>query len=104
MVKLPDKTALGPFTIRPSPTVSYAGAGEGGKGLQRLGASLTGIGEEEQKREDALDLIKADADYTNGMYSTVRSFDEDHDYKTYGERFGAERDCIINESASSIRN
>ena len=108
MPKIPGSEPLGgpsvPRGTRPIITGADTGAGMVGRGMERIGATVSAIGEEERQREDALDLIKADNDLQEGLRATRREFETDPDYKTYGPRFDEKVAPITESAASKIRN
>lgn len=108
MPKIPGSESLGspnvPRGTRPIITGADTGAGMVGRGMERIGATVSAIGEEERQREDALDLIKADNDLQEGLRATRREFETDPDYKTYGPRFDEKVSPLLDSSASKIRN
>lgn len=107
-VKLPGKEALGgPSTISSGRSIisgSDYGAGTVARGLQGVGATVSAIDEDMRKQEDALDLIRADTEFQEGLSATRRGFETDTDYKTYGPRFDEKVSPIAEGAASKIRN
>lgn len=107
-VKLPGKETLG----SPSPVRSGGGiisgadygAGLVGKGIQGVGAAVSAIDEDMRKQDDALDLIKADTEFQEGLRATSRAFDTDPDYRTFGPRFDEKVSPLADSAASKIRN
>lgn len=105
MPKIPDRTSLSyaiPSAVTPMTQAGDMGAAA--RGMAKFGAQLSEIGLEEKKREDALDLIKADAAHKKALMETDRQFENDPDYKTYDERFGAAAAGITENSANMIRS
>lgn len=108
MPKIPGSESLGgpsvPRGTRPIISGADTGAGMVGRGIEKIGATVSAIGEEERQKEDALDLIKADNDLQEGLRATRREFETDPDYKTYGPRFDEKVGPVLDSAASKIRN
>ena len=104
MARIPDKLAVGQAEYGRRPQASLNGGGAVGQGLANLGSSLAAIGDDEREKQDALDLIKADAKYKTEMYKVGRDFDEDPDYKSFEPRFRDRAVGITDGAASGIRN
>lgn len=108
MPKIPGSESLGgpsvPRGTRPIISGADTGAGMVGRGIEKIGATVSAIGEEERQKEDALDLIKADNDLQEGLRATRREFETDPDYKTYGPRFDEKVAPVLDSAASKIRN
>jgi lysozyme len=107
-VKMPGAEALGgPSSLRsgrPVLTGADYGAGTVARGIQGVGAAVSAMSEEQAKQEDALDLIKADTEFQEGLAATRRSFETDPDYKTFGPRFDQAVSPLAEGAASKIRN
>lgn len=106
MVKLPtyeDLAGGGPRATRQSASAD-TGAGAIGAATSKLGRIAVGIADENQRENDALDALRADAFHKVGMMETERQFDTDPDYQSYDQKFAPSAQGITNEAASMIRN
>ncbi|MGH6814990.1 MAG: hypothetical protein ACREC6_04740, partial [Hyphomicrobiaceae bacterium] len=59
---------------------------------------------EEQRKIDAFDLIKADAEHKVRLFEAVRALHDDPAWRTYASRFDASAEGIAAEAAKDIRN
>lgn len=108
MPKIPGAENLGgPGNVksgRPVISGSDYGAGLIGRGIEHAGAAVTAISEEKRKQDDALELMKADTEFQDGLRATRRSFETDTDYKTFGPRFDEQVSPLAEGAASKITN
>lgn len=102
MPTMPTKASLSYAVPQPVRPMAHAkGFDVAGTGLQAIGHAMTGIGLEEKRKDDALDLIKAEAEQRKGLNEIMRDLTNDTDYNTYQQRFG-ERAQALNERTSSM--
>ena len=93
MVKLPDMTSLGAgenfFVRAPMPGAGDVDVSSIGRGMSSVGEELNSVGgapEDQQKKNDALDLIKAEAAYNTGTAAVHQSLQNDTGYDTQHQR------------------
>jgi hypothetical protein len=104
MPKLPDKFSLGTAIPTPSPAVRPVDVSGAYRGLSKLGAAIAGFGEEQRQKDDALELIKAEAEQRKGLYEIQRQFSEDGDYNTFDQRSADMTHALTERTASMISN
>ena len=115
MAKLPNKKALGsPRSFNSGRAVvsgASLGLDEQGKALSRLGNTLDSVAssleadeKEEERKRNALDLIRADAHHKTALIEAERGFDNDPDYATYDQRFRETNKTITEQSTGLIRD
>jgi hypothetical protein len=120
VAKLPTREDLGPLpsalTGRPIarldikvPDTSIAARGRlaAARGLQDLGqgfAQVAAAFEKQQEEDDALDAIKAKAYRDTEYLKLERSFDNDPEFETYGERHTKRAQEIDSEALNMIKN
>lgn len=84
--------------------VGEYGAGEIAKGMGQVGGAVVGLAEHQQKSDDALDLIKAEAHRRPRMMELENEFDRDPDHATFDNRFKPRAKAIDDDAAALIRN
>ena len=112
---MPDKSSLsspGSFRSgREYPRASDADFSAVGRGLAAAGRGIAAIGraagqaeEQERQKQDALDLIKAEAAQKQALFDTERQFDNDGDYATQDQRYTPMAQDVTDRAANLIRN
>jgi hypothetical protein len=116
MPKMPDKSQLegGAMSLRSgrgivsASDVDASAIGRGlstlGKGLQQGADAYVAGQERQQKENDALDLIRADAAQRQGLFDAERALDNDGDYSTHDQRYTPVANEITNRAGDLIRN
>lgn len=115
MPKMPDKSALSaPASLKSGRNSGSAGDADFsavGRGLSALGGGIERASDnvyqmqEKQKREDdALDLIRAEAEHKRALFDTERAFDDDPDHATYEQRFVPAANQAADRASELIRN
>lgn len=80
------------------------GAGDIARGMGQVGGAVVGLAEHQQKSDDALDLIKAEAHRRPRIMELENEFDRDPDHATFDNRFKPRAKEIDDEAAALIRN
>lgn len=115
MPRMPDKSALsGTPSLRSgrelvtAGDVDFSAVGKGlasmGKGLQSAATNINRGLEHQQREDDALDLIKAEAAQRQGLFDTERALEEDADYATHDRRYTESATGVTSKAAELIRN
>ena len=115
MVKLPDQFSLGEptslYVRTPVPSASDVNAGAIGRGMEALargvgeaGSAISNYADQQQKQQDAMDLIKADVAHQKGVADLQSQFDNDTDYATQQQRFQQQADALAANAAQNIQN
>jgi GH24 family phage-related lysozyme (muramidase) len=110
MPRLPGPEQIGGLPSlrsgRTAPSVGSldTGASAIARGVGRVGDAMVGIAEETRKEDDALDVLKAEAQRRPRMAELENSFDRDSDEATFDQRFRPAAKQIDDEAASVIRN
>lgn len=115
MPKMPDKSALSsPGSFRSgrnygsAADADFSAVGRGlaaaGRGLGNLAGGISAIDERERQKQDALDLIKAEAAQKQALFDTERQFDNDGDYATQDQRYTPMAQDVTDRAANLIRN
>lgn len=114
MPRLPDKYSLGESgSMRTGRTAGQLTTSTGGSGamMAAVGKGVEGLANKvgvvlgaEKKENDALDLVKAEAEHRKGLMALEQSFDTDPDYTTYGERHHEGARGVTERAAGYIRD
>lgn len=115
MPKLPDSTSLGePESLHvrnPVVTANELDGGAIGRGAQALatggeafGSAISGYADQQQKQQDALELLKADVAHKQGLMGIQDKYENDPDYATAPDRFNAESNAMVPDIAAGISN
>jgi hypothetical protein len=75
--------------------------------MQNVGTGLENVAtafNEQQKQQDALELLKADVSHKQALNDLSRSFDNDSDYSTQQTRYRQQADQITAQAAQGISN
>lgn len=103
-------------TVQPSPgrnivTAGETGAGIVGQGIENLGTGIVratteiqSADQQQQRQQDALDLIRAEAAQKNSLFQIEQQFKNDGDYPTYDERFTPQAQAATDNASSLIAN
>lgn len=117
MPRLPDKSALGGMPSldsgRQYPSAGEAKADVSGeqatsialaKGFEAMAGAVGQFAEEEIKQQDALDLIRANAQHAERLRDIQNDFDTDNDHQTFRPRFADRATQSAADAAAVIRN
>lgn len=115
MPKMPSKENLGAVTSLRSgremvsaSDVDFSAVGKGiavaGAGLAKAGLNIQAGQEKDQREQDALDLIRADAAQKQALFEGERVLDTDGDYATHDSRFTPFAKQETDRAAGVIRN
>lgn len=115
MPKMPDKSALpAPGSFRSgrnygnASDADFSAIGRGiqaaGRGIGNVANTISAIDERERQKQDALDLIKAEAAQKQALFDAERQFDNDGDYQTQDSRFTPLAQEVTDRAANLIRN
>jgi hypothetical protein len=74
------------------------------RGIGQIGEALYAREEKEQRENDALDLIRAEAAKDSALFETERAFDQDGDYSSQDQRFTPQAVDATNRAAALIRD
>lgn len=102
MPTLPTKKDLGRVFPQPSPSIRAPDMTSQYRGLQQLGGTIAAWGQEREQKDDALELIKAEAELRKGLYEIQRDFQNDSDYPTYDQRFQERRKALLDRTSSMV--
>lgn len=110
MARLPSRFDLsGPESLRSGRQISSADTTAIGRGLQSLGSSIQQAGgaaaalaEKERRKQQALDLARANAFQDQQNIELGNSFDTDTDYGTFGTRAEEKARKIATDASSLI--
>lgn len=87
----------------PSPTLAH-GFESSGSGLRSIGTAMMEFGMQEKQKDDALDVINAEAEHRKGLNEIQRDLMNDNDYTTFDQRFGERAQPLAERSAALIRD
>ncbi|MFK4060726.1 phage tail tip lysozyme [Brucella anthropi] len=105
MAILPTKNNLsGPSSLRSGRQIASFDTTAIGRGISQAGNALVDISNEMKQRDDALGLAKAEAVKSQGLIETARSFDNDPDYATFGQRAPKVTSGIVSRAAENIKD
>jgi hypothetical protein len=115
MPKMPDKSSLSqPGSFRSGRGIVSAGdvdSGAIGRGMEALGRGIGAAGDaihsvqdKNQREQDALDLIRADAAQRQGLFDAERALDNDGDYSTHDSRYTPVATEVTRRAGDLIRN
>ena len=115
MPRIPDKYDLGKVgsfrSGRARVTARDVDTSAKYRGLNQIGAAISGIGqqlqardEKAQKEEDALDLLRAETEYQKSSIGIDRSLEADPDYASHDQRFAEQSIAARDRAAGLIRN
>lgn len=105
MAILPTKNNLsGPSSLRSGRQIASFDTTAIGRGISQAGNALVDISNEMKQRDDALGLAKAEAVKSQGLIETARSFDNDPDYASFGQRAPKVTGDIVNRAAENIKD
>lgn len=108
MPKIPDYTALGGTPSMNSgrhvPSAREADMSARYAGLAHLGAAIAGIGEQRQKQEDALDILKAETKHKSDLTEIERDLSNNPDYDQHDPIFQDRASKSAAEASQLIRN
>src|SRR3990167_5754186 len=117
MVKLPTKEELGrPVDLGPRggiarigvPNASGIGIGGAisdlGQGIKSAAASIQASIQAKKAEDDAIDLVRADAQAKIRKMELGQELQNDNDYSTWGDRYGEGAKKVDEEAASLIRD
>lgn len=115
MPKFPDKLSLGdPGSLRSGRHIVQASdvdASAQYAGMKKIGAAIAGLGgmlsEREEKataEQNALDLLKAEAEHTRGLTDLDRKLENDPDYGSHDTKFVAGAGDVTKKAAGVIRD
>jgi hypothetical protein len=75
-----------------------------GRGLANLGQDIASIGADVQRRQNTVDLARAEAVKAQGFIDTENAFDNDGDYSTFKQRAPKQTGEIVTKAADLIRD
>jgi hypothetical protein len=112
---MPDKSSLSqPGSLRSGRGIVSAGdvdSGAIGRGVEALGRGLGtaadavhSVQDKNQREQDALDLIRADAAQRQGLFDAERALDNDGDYSTHDSRYTPVATEVTRRAGDLIRN
>lgn len=112
MARLPSWTELsGPESTRSGRIIAQydtSAAGRGlaalGEGLESAGVSLRAKAKEEEQRQNALDITRAEAYKDEGLLAAENEFANDPDYSTYGTRAPTKTGDVVKKAGDLIRD
>lgn len=113
MPKLPDKAELGQAAQpnRQSVTISGQGQDTGqamlgavAEGVGKIGSVMTEIELSEKKKDDALDLVRAESHYKGILRDTEDSLRQDPDHASYKPKWFESSAKGIEDASASIRD
>lgn len=112
MARLPTFLDLsGPESGRSGRIIAQYDTSAAGRGLEALGAgiqsaaaSLQAKEKEEERRQDALDITRAEAYKDEGLLNVANAFDHDPDYATYSKRAPGQTGEVVKKAGDLIRN
>ncbi|AVX04240.1 hypothetical protein MXMO3_01714 [Maritalea myrionectae] len=105
MAKLPTKENLSrPGSFRTGTTISSADTSAIGRGIESLGASLGVVAEDIQRKQNAIDISRAEAIYTEQSLALQNEFERDGDYSTFDKRAPEKSSKIVETAADVIRD
>lgn len=112
MARLPSRFDLSaPASLRSGRAFSSADTSAIGRGLEAFGAGVEAVGrgavaaiEGERKRQNTVDLARANAYLDQANIDLLNEFDKDPDYTTFGERGPKKANDILSTAAQMIRD
>lgn len=75
-----------------------------GQGLSSLGTSIKMIADDQKKKQNTVDLARAEAAKAAGFIDTENAFSNDGDYSTFGQRAPKQTGDIVSKAADLIRD
>ena len=105
MPRLPDVNDLGSSrpVVQQQGIVRINGQ-QVGQAVESTGERMANLGFQIQAREDRMNLAKARAKFTQDQINFESQFDQDQDYKTYGQRYQAGINKVKSDASSMISN
>lgn len=105
MARLPTAVDLsGQPSLRSGRAYGAADTSAAGRGLASLGNDLVALGGELRKKQDTVDVARAEAYKTEGLLNAQNQFDNDPDYATYKERAPKATGDVVAKAADLIRD
>jgi len=105
MARLPSANDLSrPASLRSGRAIAAADTSAIGRGLQSFGASVTQIGDDLARQQNAVDLARAEAFKTQRFLEIENEFANDPDYATAAERAAAKTQEVVGNASGLIRD